>query len=187
MSALLESFEEMTEEEIRQREEEIIGTGTEDELHDLRCWLFRESVRLDGVERSINDKVERFETERRQFREEMRDLNKQLERDRRRLREESDLFDKRLGVLKNGFDQLAADKKQLEQERMMLEAEREVVERARLGSGEFLFRGVCDSWTLRKRYRDLIKIFHPDNAGGDHEIIQMINHEYEELTSEYGA
>ncbi|MCR5674714.1 MAG: hypothetical protein K6G16_03295 [Lachnospiraceae bacterium] len=181
------AFEEMTEEELKKREEQIIGTGTEDDLHDLRCWLFRESVRLDTKEKSVNDKMERFETERRQFREEMRDLNKQLERDRRIFREESDLFEQRLQILKKGFDQLAADKKQLEQDRMLLEAEREVVERARLGSGEFLFRGVSDSWTLRKRYRDLIKIFHPDNAGGDHEIIQMINQEYAELAVEYGA
>ncbi len=186
MSRLV-AYEDLTEEELRQREEEIIGSGTADELYDLRCWLFRESVRLETKEKSIDDKVERFETERRQFREEMRDLNRQMERDRRAFREESELFDKRLGILKNGFDQLAADKKRLEQERMMLEAEREVVERARLGSGEFLFRGVRDPWTLRKRYRDLIKIFHPDNAGGDHEIIQMINQEYEELAGEYGA
>lgn len=180
-------FEALTEEELKQREEEIIGSGSEDELHELRCWLFRESVRLDGKERDINEMTERFETERRQFREEMRSLNDQMERDRRLLRQENELFDKRLSVLKNGFDQLAADKRRLEQDRMMLEAEREVVERARLGCGEFLFRGVCDSWSLRKRYRDLIKIFHPDNAGGDHEIIQMINQEYAELTSEYGA
>ena len=181
------AYQDMTEEELRIRQEQIIGSGTEDELHDLRCFLFRESVRLTTKEQAIDDKYERFEAERRQFRDEMRDLNRQMERDRWQLRQETELFDKRLSVLKNGFDQLAADKKRLEQDRMMLEAEREVVERARLGSGEFLFRGVSDSWTLRKRYRDLIKIFHPDNAGGDHEIIQMINQEYEELADAYGA
>ncbi|MBQ3790891.1 MAG: hypothetical protein II800_08150 [Lachnospiraceae bacterium] len=179
-------LEDLTEEELLHREEEIIGSGERDELYGLRSFLFRESVRLETKERSINEKIERFETERRQFREEMGDLNRQLERDRRELRQESALFDKRLSILRNGFDQLAADKKNLEQERMKLEAEREVIANERLAGGEFLFRGVKDSWTLRKRYKDLIKIFHPDNAGGDHEIIQLINQEYEELTNEYG-
>lgn len=181
------AYEDMTEEELRAREDEIIGSGSEDELHDLRCFLFRESVRLTAKEQAINDKYERFETERKQFRDEMRDINRQMERDRHQFRLETELFDKRLEVLKKGFDQLAADKKRLEQDRMLLEAEREVVENARLSGGEFLFRGVKDSWTLRKRYKDLIKIFHPDNAGGDHEIIQMINEEYEELADAYGA
>ena len=34
---------------------------------------------------------------------------------------------------------------------------------------------------LKKRYRDLIKIFHPDNLAGDTNTIQMINEEYNEM------
>ena len=43
------------------------------------------------------------------------------------------------------------------------------------------FRGVRNPLTLKKRYKDLIKIFHPDNMAGDKDIIQRINLEYERL------
>ena len=42
-----------------------------------------------------------------------------------------------------------------------------------------LFRGVSNPLALRKRYKDLLKIFHPDNLCGDAELVQMINREYE--------
>ena len=42
-----------------------------------------------------------------------------------------------------------------------------------------LFRGAGNPLALRKRYRDLLKIFHPDNLCGDGELMQMINREYE--------
>ena len=43
----------------------------------------------------------------------------------------------------------------------------------------FFFKGVTSSLGLKKRYKDLIKIFHPDNLFGDHETILKINKEYE--------
>ena len=51
------------------------------------------------------------------------------------------------------------------------------------GDGSFtavqlLFRGVNNPLALRKRYRDLIKIFHPDNLFGDGELAGQINKEY---------
>ena len=45
------------------------------------------------------------------------------------------------------------------------------------------FAGVTDIETLRKRYRELLKKFHPDNDGGSVEITQEINAEYDRLFS----
>ena len=42
-----------------------------------------------------------------------------------------------------------------------------------------LFKGVSNPITLRKRYKELLKIFHPDNLCGDEEMVQLINREYE--------
>ena len=39
--------------------------------------------------------------------------------------------------------------------------------------------------TQKKRYKELTKIFHPDNLAGDTEVIQRINREYEQLKREY--
>ncbi len=38
---------------------------------------------------------------------------------------------------------------------------------------------------LKKRYKDLLKIYHPDNICGDNEILLKINKEYEELRSKF--
>jgi len=35
--------------------------------------------------------------------------------------------------------------------------------------------------TLKKRYKELIKIFHPDSGTGDTEVLHIINEEYETL------
>lgn len=34
---------------------------------------------------------------------------------------------------------------------------------------------------LKKRYKDLIKIYHPDNVAGDTRTVQEINKEYEKM------
>ncbi len=48
-------------------------------------------------------------------------------------------------------------------------------------SSEF-FRGVSTSAELKKRYLDLMKIYHPDNEAGDAEITRKLQTEYQELT-----
>lgn len=46
------------------------------------------------------------------------------------------------------------------------------------------FKGVSDSEGLKKRYRDLLKIYHPDNNAGDTFITQQIQDEYNRLLTE---
>ena len=48
-----------------------------------------------------------------------------------------------------------------------------------------LFRNATNPLTLRKRYKDLMKIFHPDNIAGDHDMVLIINRIYEELKRDY--
>ena len=52
-------------------------------------------------------------------------------------------------------------------------------------TAKLLFQGVRSQLALKKRYRDLIKMFHPDNIAGDHEMVLLINEVYEELKEEY--
>ena len=47
--------------------------------------------------------------------------------------------------------------------------------------GEIFFRGVESKQSLKKRYKALVKIYHPDNIDGDHNTIQEINREYDHL------
>ena len=47
------------------------------------------------------------------------------------------------------------------------------------------FAGVTDADTLKKRYRDLLKIYHPDNQNGDTLTVQQIQKEYDSLKAKY--
>ena len=82
-------------------------------------------------------------------------------------------------------ERLEEDRKKFEQERQILieEAREQQATGQATGEGSFtavqlLFRGVNNPLALRKRYRDLIKIFHPDNLFGDGELAGQINKEY---------
>lgn len=51
---------------------------------------------------------------------------------------------------------------------------------------EFKFFAGCNTWEdVKSRYRDLMKIYHPD-AGGNEEASKMINAEYNALKAKFG-
>ena len=116
-------------------------------------------------------------------------FNKQVLEERKRLKEEELFFEKKMEILKGGFAQLEADRKSVEKERILLEAERTAMREHgsyREDGVRLFFRGVSNPLTLKKRYRDLIKIFHPDNLCGDTELLQRINRTYDVLAEEIG-
>ena len=99
-------------------------------------------------------------------------------------------FDKKMDILKNGFMQLDAERKQFEKEKMNFDARKhahETYRRQEMGmdTAKLLFQGVKSQLALKKRYRDLLKMSHPDNIAGDHEMVLLINTAYEELKKEY--
>ncbi len=51
--------------------------------------------------------------------------------------------------------------------------------------GTSFFRGVDSELSLRKRYKELLKIFHPDNKCGDTKTLIKIQTEYDSLRSQY--
>lgn len=125
--------------------------------------------------------------EREQLENETAHLRSRFEEERKQLKKDMLFFEKKMEILKGGFAQLASDRKALERERILLEEER----RNRHGSVcadedgiRLFFSGVSNPLTLKKRYRDLIKIFHPDNVCGDTELLQRINKVYETLLEE---
>ena len=52
-------------------------------------------------------------------------------------------------------------------------------------NGTSYFAGVNDMRSLKKRYRDLLKIYHPDNQNGDSSVSKQIQEEYESLSRKY--
>lgn len=52
-------------------------------------------------------------------------------------------------------------------------------------NGTSYFAGVNDMKSLKKRYRDLLKIYHPDNQNGDSSVSRQIQEEYESLSKKF--
>lgn len=163
-------------------------------------WLFEENIRLANErkaleelaeelevrENEINEMQERFIRERAQFREEINALTAQATRERQRLKQDEAFFDKKMEILKAGFADLEREKRELEASKIRFEAQS-----AFYGDDDIpgfgapiaksLFKGITNPLMLKKRYKDLVKIYHPDNLAGDHDLFKAITLEYERL------
>ena len=164
--------------------EEVDRAQSEDELRRIKLWLFQENIRLQNERDELEDMQDKLLKEQARFREEMEALSRRIALEQKRLREENLFFDKKLAILQDGFRKLEEDRQRFEQERRRLEGGRRQREGMELpGQGEnvahVLFRSAGNPLTLRKRYRDLLKIFHPDNFCGDAELMQYINREFQ--------
>lgn len=168
--------------------EKTLVNGSEEELNELKSWLFRENIRLEMEKKELQRMEDKFLKEKAQFQREMEQVNQRLVIERKRLRQDETFFDKKMEILKNGYAQLEEDRRTLEHQRIQLEAERDAHRSyTRLENAEILFQGVNNQLALKKRYKDLIKIFHPDNLAGDHEMVLIVNKVYEELKKDYEA
>ena len=167
--------------------EEVDKAKSEDELRGIILWLFQENIRLQNERNELEDMQDKLVEEKTRFRDEMDAVSRHIAMEQKRLREENLFFDKKLAILQDGFRKLDEDRQRFEQEKRRLEQsgryqrQREDVEL--LGQGDniahVLFRSAGNPLTLRKRYRDLLKIFHPDNFCGDAELMQYINREFQ--------
>lgn len=164
--------------------EEVLGADNADELKQAKLWLFRENMRLENERNEFEQYRDKFLSERTRLREEIATLNKRTVMERKRLKDESLFFEKKMDILKDGFRQLEEDRRKLEQEKKRFYAQKAADAEDRsmnFVSGnvaEVLFRNANNPLALKKRYRDLVKIFHPDNLFGDAELAQQINKEF---------
>ncbi|MDY2700466.1 MAG: hypothetical protein ACI4E5_04340 [Suilimivivens sp.] len=170
--------------------EETLVDGTPDELNELKSWLFKENIRLEMERNELKRMEDKLIKERKQFQSEIDEVNRRLVFERKRLKQDEIFFDKKMEILKNGFAQLETERKKIERDKIMLEAEKNahssyVKQEKGMELAEMLFQGVNSQLALKKRYKDLIKMFHPDNIAGDHDMVLIINRIYEELKRDY--
>lgn len=163
--------------------EEVSSAEDVDELKEAKLWLFQENIRLENARRELETSQENFLKERVQLRKELDEMNRRTIQERKRLKEENLFFEKKLAILQDGFRQLDEDRRSFERQRKALEERTSRVREERGSpvleeSVRIMFRGINNPLALRKRYRDLVKIFHPDNLFGDEELTQIINREY---------
>ena len=128
---------------------------------------------------------EKLIRERTQFRKEIDLLNHKMVLEHKRLKDETLFFDKKMEILQDGFKHLEEEKEALRKEKYRFKTEQDIWKSGVVRNEKpddviaVLFKGVSNPITLRKRYKELLKIFHPDNLCGDEEMVQLINREYE--------
>lgn len=147
-------------------------------------WRFKKAAQGKLNEKKFSDEKIEIRRQQRLLEYERQEFFRVKKFEEKRLEREKRIFDMEWKMLEEGWRNLAAEREQLE--------------RVHAGSGEeakvsfgdlsvsAFFSGVDNTRALRKRYKDLIKIFHPDNGQGDTEVLQKINEEYEALRKRLG-
>lgn len=170
-----------------------IETADEDELKEMKLWLFQENIRLRNEKLEIKEMREGILTEREQIREDQQLFLNHLSLEREQVRRQEELIEEKLAIIKRGFDELDADRRKLKAKEaefrtkeIALDAKMQYCYTADSQEvADVLFRGVTNYLSLRKRYKDLMKIYHPDALAGDNEMVLAINRVYDKLKAEY--
>lgn len=134
-----------------------------------------------------------LEEERRILEQERRDFRRRVEIEDRRLEQQKQLFDMKFKILEEELQKLATEKEHVQKQRAFYQKVSDFTAHNSTQSrktdnvvkGDMFFSGVGSKQSIKKRYKDLIKIYHPDNLDGDKDTIQEINSEYNKLCAIY--
>lgn len=136
-----------------------------------------------------------LEEERRLLEQERRDFKRRVEIEDRRLEQQQKLFDMKFKILEEELLKLATEKEQVKKQKDFYQKVNEFnfreasaqnqVSGSNVVKGDMFFSGVASKQSIKKRYKDLIKIYHPDNLDGDKDTVQEINSEYNKLCAMY--
>ena len=179
-------------------DKKLINAETTDELKKMKIWLFQEQVRIQAradelqkLSRELQDLKWTLESERNA-------LNYKEKTIKKRFNDSEVLIAKKKKIIEEAYQQLAIDKKALECERLNFEYEKNRYKKQKMAGNRntyqydsssydstSFFRGVDSELSLRKRYKDLLKIFHPDNKCGDTKTLLLIQTEYERIRRQY--
>lgn len=154
-------------------------------------WCFRKTVESTADDSQILEEREELERQQRLLEHEREEFLREKNFEEQRLKQEKRLFDMKWKMLEEEWRKLVAERERVERRKSFYARmeDFEAKERIRMTSDHsvsLLFAGADHPASVKKRYKDLIKIFHPDNTAGDTGMIQKINEEYEKLKKEYG-
>ncbi|MBR5406485.1 MAG: molecular chaperone DnaJ [Lachnospiraceae bacterium] len=170
-----------------------------EDMASIKLWLLQESQRLEYARRSFEKEKLEFEEDKRNFELEkniimasVKEQARKTELETKTLATEKILFKQKLEILEGGFRTLCREREDFETEKEKY--------RNRYAAGSYqgsstlnvtaykngvFFNGIDNVLALKKRYRDLLKIFHPDNMDGDSATVQEINREYDLLKEQF--
>lgn len=112
-------------------------------------------------------------------------FNSEMEAKQKSIDASNQLFAMKWALLEEETRRLAEDMKKAEMRKQFFDRvksyQNEEPHYDNVVNAELFFKGVASPAALKKRYKDLIKIYHPDAQGGDKQIVQEINREYANL------
>ena len=152
--------------------------------------LFQEPIEEESLRSALAKEQQKLEEERRDFEREKKEFYFRKKMEEKRLAEENRLFQMKWKVLEGELRDLAKEKQDVAVEKERYCQKDECSHFTFSGStveAEMFFSGVCDELALKKRYKELIKIYHPDNLAGDTVTLQMINKTYDFLKKQFSA
>ena len=132
---------------------------------------------------ALEEEIAAFKQKQIRFEREKRDFQK-------RRAQENQLFDLKWKLLEEEAKRLAEEESRIEKKRNFYERVRQEEQGSasitmEITRGDKFFAGVTSELALKKRYKDLIKIYHPDNVSGDTDTLQEINREYDALKARW--
>lgn len=154
-------------------------------------WRFKQEIKLEHQKQELQEEKRELERARRAFEREKREYTLWQQSEDGRLKSEDKLFQMKWKILEEELKKLADEKQQVEKQRNFYRYVEEHEKKSQTqvakgrGMGEMFFVGVGSEHALKRRYKDLIKIYHPDNLDGDTGTIQEINREYDRLKAIY--
>ncbi len=171
-----------------------IKTADPEDLNELKRWLFRENIRLRGERMELKEMRAELEEEKRTQENDQRIYLNHIAQERKEIHKEEEMVAEKLEIIKRGFAELDADRKELKAREQQLAAKEAVLETKLKYSytaespevSDALFLGVTSYLMLKKRYKDLMKMYHPDSLGGSTDMVLAINRSYDKLLKQYG-
>lgn len=143
---------------------------------------------------TLENERKALEEERRTLERERREFTRRVEIEDRRLEQQQKLFDMKFKILEEELVKLASEKEKVQKQKAFYRRVSDFTSYSsspqsktsdNIVKGDMFFSGVDSKQSIKKRYKDLIKIYHPDNLDGDKDTIQEINSEYHKLCAMY--
>jgi len=166
--------------EVRADEEKVV----------FQQWFRDEADAIEQRREKLWEEKREIDRERRELEREKRKFLSEKRMEDDRIQREKQLFEMKWKILEDELKRFAKERVQFENQRRFYQfvdehETRAAVRKERVVSAAMFFVGVEDGKTLKKRYKELIKIYHPDNLAGDVGTIQEINREYDRLQEQY--
>lgn len=151
--------------------------------------VIREPMSENLQSRLLRRERQQLEEDRRRFKQEQQEFHLRQEMEKKRLAEEKSLFQMKWKILEGELQNLAREKEDIasEKRRYFQGAGRRQEKKSvdLLPEAQMFFSGVDNIQALKKRYKELTKIYHPDNMAGDTGTLQIINQAYDKLKKQF--